>query len=125
MKHFSHIGFLVFLLIYSIFKYRAVPDLMGQPAYIKSTAILVVLTAILPYFLSHFVSRKVTGNRQLMTAAILPLILCTAGLACFFYVFIAPNVPGMSVTQVLPRAIVPGLVMGAILALPSFMHRKT
>ena len=124
MKHVSYLGFAIFLVIYSVIKYRAVPELMGQPTYIKSTIILVILTAILPYFIALFVRGKMAGTSKLIASLVLPLILCLVGLATYFYVFIAPNAPGMSVTQVLPRAIIPGLVMGLILAQPLFMHRK-
>lgn len=59
-----------------------------------------------------------TSNARYLVLGGLLLILCALGLAVYFYLFIAPNAPGMSVMQVLPRAIIPGLVMGALLLLP-------
>ena len=125
MRLKTHIGFILFLLIYSYMKYTAMPNLMGSMQYLLTTVLVVLLTAIIPYIVSFILTRKGSSLKQYMTAAFLPLLLCTTGLAVYFYLFIAPNAPGMVVTQVLPRAIVPGLVMGAILILPMFMHKKT
>jgi lipoprotein signal peptidase len=124
MKHISHILFLVFLVIYSVLKYQAVPELMGQATYMQTTAIMVILTAVLPYGIGFFLTRKTSGNTQILLAFVTPLILCIVGLATYFYIYIAPNAPGLAVTKVLPRAILPGLIMGAILAVPIYLKRK-
>ena len=118
MRTIHYVGFFIFVIVYGYFKYTAVPQLMGQSQYILTTGIVVVLTAIVPFFLSYFIGRNVTSNARYLVLGLLPLILCAAGLATYFYLFIAPNAPGMSVLQVLPRAVVPGLVMGALLLLP-------
>jgi hypothetical protein len=115
MRHLSSLGFLVFLAGYSVFKYQAVPDLMGQPSYMISTAILVTLTAILPYGLSLLAVWRLSGPLEWALSAILPFVLSALGLATFFYLFIQPSFPGMSVMDVLPRALMPGILMGGIL----------
>ena len=124
MRLKTHIGFILFLAIYSYIKYTAMPNLMGSSQYILTTMLVVLLTAIIPYIVTYILTRKGGSLGQYMTAGLLPLLLCAAGLATYFYLFIAPNAPGMSVTEVLPRAVVPGLVMGVILLLPMFMHKK-
>ena len=118
------IGFALFLLVYSYFKYTAVPSQMGDPMYIATTALVVILTAVIPFFMARYLANKASAPKNYILAAVVPLALSALGLAIYFYVFIAPNAPGMAVTQVLPRAIVPGLVMSALLLMPMFMHRK-
>jgi hypothetical protein len=123
MRTIHYLGFIIFLIVYGYFKYTAVPQLMGQSQYILTTGIVIVLTAIVPFFLSYFIARKVSSNARYVVLGLLPLLLCALGLAFYFYIFIAPNAPGMSVMQVLPRTIVPGLVMGALLLLPMGMRK--
>ena len=124
MRTIHYVGFMLFFIVYGYFKYTAVPQQMGQAAYIVTTGVVLLLTAIIPFFASHFAIRNMTSNMRYVIAGVLPLTLCGIGLATYFFVFIAPNAPGISVMQVLPRAIVPGLVMGVLLLLPLFM-RKT
>jgi hypothetical protein len=123
MRNIPYVGFIIFLVIYGYLKYTAVPDLMGQPQYILTTGIVVVLTAIAPFFAAYFMARNVSSSARYLIAGLVPLLLSALGLAIYFYLFIAPNAPSMSVMQVLPRAIVPGLVMGGILLLPMLVHR--
>lgn len=125
MKNVSLIGFLVFLCIYSYFKYTAVPSLMGTTLYMISTAILVILTAIVPYFLTRVLTTKVAQPRKKWVLSFSPLVLSALGLALYFYLFIAPNAPGMSVLQILPRSILPGVVISLLLLGPSLINKRT
>ena len=111
------LGFALFLIGYSLFKYQAVPSLMGQPTYILSTAIRVVLTAILPFALTHMAVRGERTAMRVGLAASVPFLLCGAGLATYFYIFIKPSVPDLSVFAILPRAIMPALFISALLIL--------
>lgn len=120
----THISFLIFILVYGYFKYTAMPSLMGSSEYILTTVLVILLTAIIPYFATYILTRKGGSLDQYLLAGLLPLPLCAGGLAAYFYLFIAPNAPGMSVMDVLPRSLVPGLVMGAILLVPMLMHKK-
>ena len=116
--------FTLFLLVYSYFKYTAVPSQMGEPMYMATTALLVIVTAVIPFFVARYLADRATAPNSHVFAAVVPLTLSALGLAIYFYVFIAPNAPGMAVTQVLPRSIAPGLVMSAILLIPMIMHKK-
>lgn len=124
MKNLHHIGFLIFLIVYSYHKYNAVPSLMGQTSYILTSCLLVILTAIIPFYLSISWSNKTKPPSRYVLAGITPLLLSTLGLTAYFYLFIAPNAPGISIIQVLPRAILPGLVMGMILVASILVKEK-
>ena len=124
MKYLPYLAFLVFLTIYAIMKYQAVPSQMGQSAYIMTTLILVTLTAVLPYVLGLFASAKIKQGQGFIAAAIIPFVLSAMGLSVYFFVFIQPVAPTMSVTQVLPRAIVPGLFLSALVVFWVFWRRK-
>lgn len=124
MRKFPYLGFIVFLVSYSYVKYTAVPQLMGQTQYMITTAVLVVLTAVIPFYISYLAVRNNRSNTRYTIALVLPLVLSAIGLAVYFFLFIAPNAPDMSVVQVLPRAVVPGLVMSALLLIPMIVHRN-
>jgi hypothetical protein len=114
MKNLHHVGFAIFLIAYSYFKYAAVPSMMGQSTYILTTALVVLMTAIIPFYVTYFLAKAASSPSCYLIASLMPLVLSGIGLAIYFYIFIAPNAPGMGVAQVLPRALLPGLVMGAI-----------
>ena len=117
-------AFTIFLLVYSYIKYTAVPSQMGEPMYMATTALVVILTAVIPFFIARHLLAKASPPKSYVLAAFVPLALSAIGLAIYFYMFIAPTAPGMAVTQVLPRAIAPGLVMSAILLIPILMSKK-
>lgn len=114
MKYLPYLAFGLFLAVYSTLKYQAVPSQMGQSAYIKTTIILVILTAIIPYFIGLFMSAKVKLGHPFAVAIIAPFALSVAGLAAYFFMYIQPFAPGMSVTQVLPRGVIPGLCLSGL-----------
>ena len=97
---------------------------MGQTTYILTTGLLVFITAIIPFYVAFFLANKATPPSRYLLASLMPLVLSSIGLAIYFYLFIAPNAPGMAVTQVLPRALLPGLVMGAILLFAMFIQKR-
>jgi hypothetical protein len=124
MKNSHHLGFAIFLVVYSYFKYVAVPSMMGQTTYIITTSLVVLMTAIIPFYVTYFLTKKASSPSRYVLASLMPLILSGIGLSIYFYLFIAPNAPGMGVAQVLPRAILPGLVMGAILLAAMFIQNR-
>ena len=124
MRNLPHVGFILFLVVYSYFKYTAMPSMMGQPQYILTTGLVILMTAVIPFFTTYFLASQSKPPARYLLAAFMPLILSTLGLAIYFYLYIAPNAPGIPVTQVLPRAIIPGLVMSAILLLPMIAHKN-
>ena len=114
MKYLPYLTFALFLAVYSTLKYQAVPSQMGQSAYIKTTIILVILTAIIPYLIGLFMAAKVKLGHPFAMAIVVPFALSVIGLAAYFFMYIQPFAPGMSVTQVLPRAIIPGLCLSGL-----------
>ena len=114
MKYLPYLGFALFLIVYSAVKYQAVPSQMGQSTYIFTTIILVVLTALIPYLIGLSMAAKVKLGHPFVTAIIVPFLLSAGGLAVYFFLYIKPVAPGMSVTQVLPRAVIPGLCLSAL-----------
>lgn len=118
-----HLGFWIFLIIYGAVKYLAVPEMMFQLPYILTTLLLIFLTAVIPYIIGFWAVRKTDGVGRYAAALATALGLGALGLAIYFYLFIAPNAPGMAVTAVLPRAIIPGLILAAVLVLPFILHR--
>lgn len=124
MKNSHHVGFAIFLIFYSYFKYVAVPSMMGQTTYILTTSVLVLITAIIPFYAAYFLAKKASPPICYLLASLMPLVFSGIGLAIYFYLFIAPNAPDMGVTQVLPRALLPGLVMGAISLISLFIQKR-
>jgi len=125
MRKIHLVGFLIFLVLYSVSKYQAVPSLMGQASYITSTSILIILTAVAPYALSIAALNGRNGNEKWVLAIGLPLALSALGLATYFHVFIRPNFADISIFSVLPRSLTPGLIMGCLLTLREFLKVKS
>jgi hypothetical protein len=88
---------------------------MGQTNYILTTCLVILMTAVIPFYLSCFLAKKVSSPSCYLVASLMPLVLSGIGLAIYFYLFIAPSAPSVEIAQVLPRAFLPGIAMGAIL----------
>jgi hypothetical protein len=104
------------LLVYTFLKYTA-----GQQpfsvAYALQVLILVALTAVLPWGLVRGAERLLPRLRWPLRC-VLPAVLACAGYAVFFWVFIAPAAPDVPAAAVVPRGVLPGIVMTALLAVP-------
>ena len=120
------LAYAVFLILYAAQKYLAADPGTFVPQYVFTTAILVVLTGVIPFFVGRFVfDRTGSGIGVASIASLLvPLVLTAIGLAIYFFMFIAPQNLGLSVMDVLPRSLTPGLVQGALLAIGFFDARK-
>jgi len=124
MKHKRHWGFWVFLIIYTYLKYAVAFEQLTSLNFVLSTAVMILLTAVLPYTLSYYFLKKRRGFRRYMLAFFGPLILGAIGLALYFYIFIAPSGAPVSIVQVLPRSVTPGLIMGTILLASTWLFRR-
>ncbi len=120
----KHIGFLIFLPIYGYLKFAVAPAMMAQPGYMMTTALLVIMTAVIPYFLSWFLVQKIEGYARYGAALVLPLVLGAAGLATYYFLIIVPMETPLTLAKVLPRSITPGVVLGLILLASTFLHRE-
>ncbi len=91
-------------------------------AYAIQVGIIVLLTAILPYYLTRFsVTRRQSFAPLVVT--VLPTVLAMTGYALFFFVFIAPYNGEVPVTAVVIRGLLPGVAVTVILSLPYLADR--
>lgn len=111
----------VFFVIYAAQKYLAVPQESFNPAYITSTSIVVFMTALLPFCLAWFLKSRFHKPVSIIIALIVPGVLAAIGFASYWYFFILSFAPDIAVTTVLPRALMPGLIMGVILTYHSIV----
>ena len=84
-------AFTIFLLVYSYIKYTAVPSQMGEPMYMATTALVVILTAVIPFFIARHLLAKASPPKSYVLAAFVPLALSAIGLAIYFYMFYSAN----------------------------------
>jgi hypothetical protein len=124
MKLWHHSGFLLFLIVYSYLKYAVAPAMLNQPGFLFSTAIMITLTAIIPYGAAFLIAQKIPSRARYGVAFIVPVLLAFAGLATYFFIFIAPSGAPVTLAQVLPRALKPGLIMGLLVLIPIWLQRK-
>lgn len=116
--------FVFFFAFYSWQKYAAAAPPSFQQAYAINVAILVTLTALLPYIIARILVARIKGSAQLVSALIAPLVLCAVGFTIFFFVFIQPNFAQATLGPVVQRSITPGLAIGGILVLSLLLKRR-
>jgi hypothetical protein len=114
---------IAFLVIYFAQKYVADMKDDFQLGYLINVGILVMLTTVIPYYLTRLGMNIVSGNARAATALVLPITFSAIGLAVFFFIFIKPYVPGLSLMAILPRSLIPGIIMTVIL-LPLWMGER-
>ncbi len=106
----------VFLVFYSAQKYLAAAPAGLNTGYILSVAIIVLLTAIIPLIAAGLISRALpAGAASIGAAAILPVIFAALGFTLYWIVYLQPSF-GVPLEIVLPRALFPGVTLGALLA---------
>jgi hypothetical protein len=106
----------VFLVFYSAQKYLAAAPAGLNTGYILSVAIIVCLTAIIPLVAAGLISRSLpTGAPSIGAAAILPVVFAALGFTLYWAAYLQPSF-GVPLDIVLPRALFPGLTLGALLA---------
>lgn len=103
------------LLCWAVYKFIA----GGQPAslaYLLQVAILVTLTAVLPYVFARLLAR-IAGGARTAVQLLAPSLFACLGYATFFVVFIAPYAPDVPALAVIPRGLLPGAIITALLLL--------
>jgi hypothetical protein len=128
MKHaitIQHCLWFGFLAYYTATKFSAGGAAYSH-AYALQVAIIVALTAIVPFYASSYASSRIARavpRLKLWALLLLPASLAMAGYAAFFFTFIAPNFPDIAAIQVISRGLLPGIVISALLLFPSFADR--
>ena len=114
---------IAFLVIYFAQKYVADMKEDFQLGYLINVGILVMLTTVIPYYLTRLGMRIFSGNTRAASALILPVTFSAIGLAVFFFIFIKPYVPGLSLMAILPRSLIPGIIM-TVMLLPLWIGER-
>jgi hypothetical protein len=119
--------FLIFLGYYGYQKYFAVPPGTIDQPYVTSALLVLSLTTIAPFFISYLFTRatQLTGR----VPAIMIGFVSAVGLSVFGYWIVWRYFGGVAdlrlpVEQALYLGLLPGLVMGTILALDSLFRRR-
>ena len=107
---------IVFLICYVLSRFLAGSNGYSH-AYATQVAITIVLTAILPYYLTRQFATSFQSRALLLTAG-LPSLIAMAGYAAFFVGFIAPYNSDITAAAVVIRGLLPGLAVTTILGLP-------
>ena len=115
----------LFLIYYIYDKYMGAAPETFSLAYAKTVAIIVLLTAIIPFIISYFLLKIVKGSGGYILALLVPTICSALGYAAFFYKFIAPFTSEVALMQVVPRSLIPGLGISLILIVTALLKRKT
>lgn len=114
---------LTFLVIYIGHKFLAGGGGISTN-YAIQVAIIVVLTALIPFYVTSRLGHLLVRIRVAIFA-VLPVGLAMAGYATFYFVFIAPNFPEVAAADVIVRGITPGIVISAILLVPVITSRRS
>ncbi|GAB4528419.1 MAG: hypothetical protein Tsb0010_10950 [Parvularculaceae bacterium] len=119
------IGFWIFFAVYAYLKYVRGFNGTFSILYTQTVIILLVLTAIIPYFFAYWgaqLGKRIHPGLGVLAAFALALGLCVGGYATYYFAFIAPNNPQIALSTVAPRGVWPGLVMGALAASSLVLH---
>ena len=119
--------FLAYLAYTGYQKYTAVPASSADQHYIMNSLTVLAITAVIPFFISYLLTRatQLTGR----TPAILIGFLSSVSLSVVGYWVIWKYLGGVGDVRVpiedaLRLGLIPGLAMGAILALDSIFRRS-
>jgi hypothetical protein len=113
---------ILFLIIYSYRKYFAGFDAWNTQ-YAIQVAILVAMTAIIPFYLVKVAIGRMEGSSELLSTLILPTVLCAIGYGIFWYTRVKPSFPDVTLMTVLPRSFFPGIAISVLLLIPRFMRK--
>jgi hypothetical protein len=113
---------ILFLIFYTHRKYFAGYDAWNTE-YAIQVAILVIMTAIAPFYLVKFAVGRMEGSSKLLSTLILPSVLCAIGYGVFWYTRVRPSFPDVTLMQVLPRSLLPGIAISVLLLIPRFMRK--
>jgi hypothetical protein len=119
--------FLIFLGYYGYQQYFVSPAAAVDQPYVQGALLVLSLTVVAPFFIAYMFTRatQLTGR----VPAILLGFVTAVGLSVFGYWLVWKYFGGvadmrMPVEQALLMGLVPGLAMGAILALDSLFRRR-
>lgn len=111
----------VFVLYYAGTKYLA--GYQGwNLGYAIQVGLIVTLTSLIPYYLTATMVKVFNPSRRIVALVLMPVMLALSGYAAFYLVFIQPNFPNVTMSQVVPRGIFPGVIISALLLLPDVVH---
>jgi hypothetical protein len=103
------------LICYAAYKY--LPGMQTwNTTYAIQVAIITILTAVVPYYATSFLASRMERLNSMIAIALLPTMLAITGYGLFYLVFIRANFPDVTAMQVLPRGILPGIAISALLA---------
>ncbi|TNE58242.1 MAG: hypothetical protein EP340_06110 [Alphaproteobacteria bacterium] len=111
----------LFLIGYTALKYFAGYNAWNTQ-YAIQVAILVLMTAVAPFYLSKAVSMRAEGAGRWVMTLVLPVLLCAIGYGLFWYFRVKPSFPDVTLLTVLPRSLLPGLSISVLLLIPKFMR---
>ena len=119
--------FLIFLGYAGYQKYLAAPPGAIDQPYVTSALLVLSLTAIAPFFVSYLITRATQLSGRV--PAIMIGFVSAVGLSVFGYWIVWKYFGGIAdmrlpIEQALQRGLIPGLVMGTILALDSMYRRR-
>ena len=119
------IAYSVFLIAFAAFKYlSAAPDAFSSQ-YAISVVILVVLTGVIPFVVAARLAGRVgSTSSRWGVAMVSALIVCCAGYAGYFKLFIEPQNLGVSMSDVALRGIYAGTIQGVLAALHAMTARQ-
>jgi ABC-type nickel/cobalt efflux system permease component RcnA len=120
--------FLIFLGYYAYTQFFSPAPANLDQSYVTSVALVLSTTAIVPFFISYLVTRATQLSGRV--PAVMIAFVSTIGLSVFGYWLLwkyAPGIHGLNrptVEEVLQMGLLPGVIMGAILAADSMFRRR-
>ncbi|TNE36751.1 MAG: hypothetical protein EP347_10200 [Alphaproteobacteria bacterium] len=112
----------LFLIGYTALKYFAGYNAWNTE-YAIQVAILVVMTAVAPFYLSKGLVARMDGVGGWLVTLVTPVVLCAIGYALFWYFRVKPSFPDVTLMTVLPRSLLPGLSITVLVLLPKVLRR--
>ena len=110
------IGYVIFLAVYSVYKYSVAAPAEFSLVYAQSVAILVAMTGVAPFLLAY-IGLKTIGVRGVegsVWGLLIGLVACVGGYAAFWWFFIAPEGAAPAVYDVALRGVGWGLLQGGL-----------
>lgn len=117
-KRLQLTGWIIFLFYYFAAKYFVGGFTGFSVNYLVSVIILVLLTAVVPFYISQWLTRSSQANLKIIAALVAPVALTMLGLSLYFIAFIAPNFPNITLPSILHRAIEPAIAISALMVIP-------
>ena len=111
-------GWAIFLFYYFAAKYFVGGFTGFSITYLVSVIILVLLTAVVPFYISQWLTRSSKANLKIIAALVAPIGLTMLGLSLYFVAFIAPNFPNITLPSILHRAIEPAIAISVLMVIP-------